>query len=278
MMAGSIPLHSGNVDKSVLLSVQGTLGTDNVHLLTCVDAKSGLVYYFAAPSKAFASLPEFSTALAAVLPSHPDHKGEGIYVLKLPNITVAVEMKVGELRLLSNDHDIMEEWLRAEAGKAIHDVSAFLAYKMESITGAYRRLADGLSNKLSKYSAWSIAAGLTVYFAASVSLSYVNARADKSSQAHLLSLNEAVSQIDFVSPLSTQMAQLQKVSAVVVRAGGWIDEYDVKDGKEQFVLSMPAWVTKDYIEALGPGITSDRVDENLIQIRKAANKKSGKGV
>ena len=267
MIAGAVPLHAGDVDKTVFMIAQDVLGTARMHLLVASDSANAMVYYFAAPSTSFTSIPVFSTPLAAALPTHPQHQGDGIYFLQDVNLAVAVEKTRDQIRVVCNSVEAMAEWLTERSELPIFRVDAYESWAMESIPGAYRRLADGMSLRTAKYS--SIVAGIALvsYLVASVGVSLVNASADKSNQTHMNAINDAVTKIDFVSPLSQQVARLQRVSGLVVRAGGWIDEYEVKSSAEKFILIMPAWITRDYIDALGPTVEADQsTDENLIRV------------
>ena len=53
MIAGAVPLHAGDVDKTVFMLAQDILGTARMHLLLATDVDSSTVYYLAAPSVAF---------------------------------------------------------------------------------------------------------------------------------------------------------------------------------------------------------------------------------
>ena len=267
MIAGAVPMHTGDVDKTVFMMAQDVLGTPRLHLLVSVDAASATVYYLAAPSSGFTSIPLFATPLAACMPGHPQHQGDGIYFLQDINLSVAVEKERDHIRLVANSTEAMREWLADRSDLPVYPVDASEAWTMESVPGAYRRLADGISLRTAKYSSVIGAIALLMYGAAAVGVSVQNAAADQSNQANMRAINEAVTRIDFVSPLAQQVARVQRVSALVVRAGGWIDEYDLKDGTEKFVLMMPAWITKDYIDALGARVEADQAtDENLIRV------------
>jgi len=267
MIAGAIPLHSGDVDKTVFMIAQDVLGTAKMHLLVATDPASKMVYYFAAPSSAFTSIAVFATPLAAALPSHPQHQGDGIYFLQDVNLAVAVEKTRDQIRVVANSNEAMADWIAERPETPIYRVEECEPWAMESIPGAYRRLADGISLRTAKYSSIIAVVSLLVYFIASLGTSIQSAAADKSNQDHMTAINSAVTKIDFVSPMSQQVARMQRVSALVVRAGGWIDEYEVKDGKEKFVLMMPAWITKDYIDALGPRVEADQAtEENLVRV------------
>lgn len=271
MVAGAIPLHDGDIDKTVFLVAQDLLGTAQLHLLVAADPLQAAVYYFAAPSTAFASTMHFATPLAAALPSHPQHRGDGIYLLKSEKLLVAVEKIRDSFRMLANTPDVMADWLAERPELALHDVADLDPWAMESIPGAYRRITDGITQRMVRYSAYAIVLSLAVYLVASIGVAVVNASADKSNQAHMNAINAAVTRIDFISPLSQQVARMQRVSSLVVRAGGWIEEYEFKNGAEKFVLMMPAWITKDYIDALGPKVEADQsTDENLIRVSLAS--------
>lgn len=267
LIAGAVPLHSGDVDKTVFMMAQDMLGTPKMHLLVSVDAPGEMVYYFAAPSAAFTSIPVFSTPLASALPSHPQHRGDGIYFLQGLKLAVAVEKTRDHLRVVANTIEVMAEWLAEHDPAIIYRVDNDLAWTMESIPGAYRRLVDGISLRTAKYSAVVGVSALVLYLVASLGASFQRAAADKSNQAHIAAINNAVGKIDFISPLSQQVARLQKVSALVVRSGGWVEEYELKNGAEKFILMMPSWITKDYIDALGPKIEADQAsEENLLRV------------
>ncbi len=270
MIAGALPLHSGDIDKTVFMVAQDVLGTAKLHLLVTTHKASSMVYYFAAPSSAFTSIPVFSTPLAAALPNHPQHQGDGIYFLQDVNLSVAVEKTRDQIRVVANSPEAMGEWLGERPEMPVFRVDGNDAWTMESIPGAYRRMADGISLRTAKYSSVVAGIALVMYFAASLGTSILDASADKSNQSHMGAINDAVTKIDFVSPLSQQVARVQRVSALVVRAGGWIEEYEHKAGKERFVLMMPAWITKDYLDAHGPRIEADQAtDENLIRVSLA---------
>jgi hypothetical protein len=271
MIAGALPLHSGDIDKTVFMVAQDVLGTGRLHLLVTTDPDNATVYYFAAPSVAFASIPAFATPLAAALPTHPQHQGEGIYFLQDVNLSVAVEKTRDQIRVIANSNEAMAEWLADHAEMPLYRVDGYDAWGMDSIPGAYRRLADGISLRTAKYSSIAAGVALAMYFVSAIGLSAMTASADRSDQTHMSAINDAVTKIDFVSPLSQQVARLQKVSALVVRAGGWIDEYELKNGEERFVLMMPAWITKDYIDALGAHVQADQSeDENLVRVSLGA--------
>ncbi len=267
MIAGAVPMHSGDVDKTVFMMAQDVLGTPRMHLLVSADPASATVYYLAAPSSGFTSIPAFATALAACMPTHPQHQGDGIYFLADINLSVAVEKTRDQIRLVANSSDAMREWLAERSDIPVYPVEASAPWTMESVPGAYRRLADGISLRTAKYSSVIGVIALLMYGAAAVGVSVQDAAADQSNQANMRAINEAVTRIDFVSPLAQQVARVQRVSALVVRAGGWIEEYDLKDGTEKFVLMMPAWITKDYIDALGARVEADQsTDENLVRV------------
>ena len=267
MIAGAVPMHGGDVDKTVTMIAQDVLGTSRMHLLVATDTASATVFYFAAPSSGFTSIAQFATPLAACMPTHPQHQGDGIYFLQDVSLSVAVEKNRDQIRLLANTSEAMNEWLAERSDAPIFRVEALEPWTMESVPGAYRRLADGISMRTAKYSTVIAGIALMMYSVASVGVSVQNAAADQSNQAHMRAINEAVGRIDFVSPLSQQIARLQRVSALVVRAGGWIEEYDLKNGTEKFILMMPAWITKDYIDALGARVEADQTnDENLVRV------------
>lgn len=268
MIAGRLPNHQGDVTLSILYIARNILGTDKLHLLTAISEDRQHAYYFAAASSAFASTGTFETPLAAAFPGHPDHAGDGAYVLSAGSLSVAV-LKDGErFRLLTNNTDAIDALIH-DSGLARHNVAGARAVLMESVSGQLRRMADSLSRKAVNASAIAIAASLTLGLAAMLANSIFSGRIVSSTETIARDLNSLVLKIDHASPLSQQLAHVQRISATVVRGGGWIDGYSASAKGESFAVTLPAWITQDFVAALGPG-TSAEIDNgtNMIKVQK----------
>lgn len=189
MIAGAIPLHAGDIDKTVFMVAQDVLGTAKMHLLIDTDSTSRMVYYFAAPSQFFASIPVFSTPLAAALPTHPQHQGDGIYFLQDVNLSVAIEKNRDQFRLIANTTEVMADWLTEQLELPVYQVDGYQAWKMGSVPAAYRRIADGISLRVAKYSSYVGLSALLIYGVTSVGISVFNARADKSNESQMSEVN-----------------------------------------------------------------------------------------
>ena len=74
---------------------------------------------------------------------------------------------------------------------------------------------------------------------------------------------QLLSSLDNTSQLSLVLYRMQYISSNVIKAGGWINQYDVKSGSESFQLILPEWISRDYLEPYGANfktqLTSDGV-------------------
>jgi hypothetical protein len=268
MIAGRVPNHQGDVNLTIFYIARSVLGTDRMHLLTSPSRDGQHAYYFAAASSAFASTGDFETPLAAAFPSHPAHQGDGVYLLSAGSLSAAIIKENEKFRLLTNSTDALEAMIY-DTGLPLHNVTDAQPVLMESVTGYYRRAADDLSRKAIKVSAIVVALAFTIGTASLLANSIFTGKIKSSTQKIAADLNSLVLKIDHASPLSYQLAQVQRISATVVKAGGWIDAYDASAKGEKFTVTLPSWVTQDFIAALGPGAAAD-IDNanNMIKVEK----------
>lgn len=268
MIAGRVVNHSGDVNLTAFYIARGILGTDKIHLLISLSTDRQFAYYFAAPSNVFASVREFETALAAAFPTHPDHQGDGVYMLSSGSLSAAVIKDGEKFRLLTNNTDSIEA-LVFDMGLPLYPVKDAQPVKMESVSGYYRRLADDFSRQITKISAAVAAVAFIIGMGALLANSIFTTKITSSTETIANGLNSLVRKIDHASPLSHQLAQVQRISATVVRAGGWIEAYDASDKGEKFVVTLPPWVTQDFITALGAGAIAEADRENnMIKVEK----------
>lgn len=268
MIAGRVINHSGDVHLTVFYIARGILGTDKIHLLVSLSADQQHAYYFAAPSNVFSSVSGFETPLAAAFPTHPDHRGDGVYMLSSGSLSAAVIKEGEKFRLLTNNTDSLEA-LVFDLGLPLHAIKDAQPVRMESVDGYYRRLADDFSRRITKISAITAAVAFTIGMGALLANSIFTTKIKSSTETIADGLNSLVLKIDHTSPLSHQLAQVQRISATVVRAGGWIEAYDASNKGQKFLVTLPPWVTQDFITALGAGAMAEHDQENnMIKVEK----------
>lgn len=268
MIAGRVPNHDGDVSLSIFFMARDILGTDNLHLLTAESPDAKFVYYFAQQSSVFASQPLFETSLAAAFPGNPDHMGDGAYLLTHGSISTAVIKDGDQFRLITNSTDVVKSAI-SDMDLTIYPAEHFTPVQIQSITGNQRYLADIFSGKVIKWSAIVSASALVLGLLANIASTAFSTSLKNTNDKKMAELSLLVSKIEHASPLSQQLASFQKISATVVRAGGWIDHYELIGGKEKFSVSLPDWVTQDFIIALGKDAVADRDPiNNLIKVHK----------
>ena len=278
MIAGSLPAHAhGTIDDTIQLVAREALGTSEIHFLRSEVPHNGKYHYFAVPSKAMASTPSPVTELAAALPGHPLHQGRGLYVIEHNGHRAVALFDGAQLDYVFNDHDVIEDLLAEQAdrpdGQQLPVIQLTPGVETRRFQSGYTVSTQGinsLTRVVSKYSVITLAVGsilLAGMFAADGWLS-VRINADKHNEAR--SLRQAIVGLKLGSPLSQHLAEYQQRAGTVVRAGGWIDNYQVANGTESFRLFMPQWVTKNYMVDLGPGVTAepDRANDQLLAVTK----------
>lgn len=270
MAAGSFPLPKGSDFRQAAYWIaRDTLDTENVAQMAAVE--DGRVYYLAIPSKVLENNGRFESALTAALPGHSGHKGSGAYTLRFPanNFAVAALKTEDGLRIIANEITPVFEAID-EAGLPVIDCSELEVKPLLSMSLAAQESAYKIGGAITfactalfliscaAYVLFNLGAGLT----GSLIMNKIEAREAQ--------LRQVATQLNLSSPLSKDLAQLTKVSATVSRAGGWIKRYEVNaKGIESFEIELPSWVSRDYIDALGQGVTvdKDRVRDLLIAIK-----------
>lgn len=267
MIAGRVPHHGDSLLDSVALIAADLLDSHPAAIL--VSAQEHQVDYLAVPAVTLASTPGFMTPLAAALVSHPDHQGPGIYFLTEGALTVAIQHSESGLRCLFNSTDVLTTWM-ADSGLPAFDCANAAPWPLQTRSQRYRQVSDQLLRRTMRFAGVTIIAALALYLAAQMFMGFAQKRSDDAHHQVTTSLRQAMAEVQPVSPLSTQMGKYNQVSWLTVRAGGWINFYELKGDAERFELTWPAWVSKDYTDVLGPQVITDLAPApaNQIIVRK----------
>jgi hypothetical protein len=270
MIAGRVPNHRGDVHLSIFMIARDIFDTDKIHMLVSISDDEEAAYYIAAPSASFASIEEFRTSLALAFPSHPGHRGDGIYLV-VNGVRAALVEKAGTVfRVMVNSTSVLQDYVKSQP-LDVFDVSSEPGWVIESTARTYRRVADKISRTTIKFSLLALGLCVGVSIVAAAVQVQLRASLEAAENSKVGEINGLINKVEFVSPLNRQLGRLQKIGATVVRAGGWIEEYEVRGPRESFRVSMPEWVTQDYIEVLGKDVVAERDRaENVITFTKGA--------
>ncbi|GBG14611.1 ZIP zinc transporter [Novimethylophilus kurashikiensis] len=271
MIAGSLPEHGqGAVDDSLRLLAQEALGVPQIHFLRSPVAVDGKYHYFAVPSSVIASEPSPATPLAMALPGHPRHQGPGAYVLDAGIYKVVALFDGEQLDIVVNESELVGDFLNEQTLPLVKVPQDTEAWRFQSTFTKRNQLIADLTSRLSKFSlAGLVFSGIAVGGLSMVD-GWLTAKLSADNDASAKSIASVVSTVNVASPLAKTLAEYQAKTSVAVRAGGWVDAYEVKNGKESFRLFVPSWITPDYISSLGAGVAADRdpVDEQLLILMK----------
>jgi hypothetical protein len=271
MVAGCLPKPTGDIEDMVAMTALNALKTAaNIH--TMIALHEGYVYYLAVPSAELASHRNFSTPLAAALPNHPDHRGDGAYVLYLEQRTVAVFRRDNKLHLLCNEPNVIEDAV-IQSDLPVVDVEKLVPWPLESAVLRARASGQRLSEQIMKYgSYWAI--GASVVAAGCLIASAVLTSREDASQ--LVGVDKLVRGVSLSQPLNQDLANLQKVANLPLKLNGWMERYQLVQGAEAYELILPSWTSKDHIDSLGAGVTTLPIkipefkDMSLVQVRKGS--------
>lgn len=264
LIAGALPRAKTKPEQAILLMAGAALQTPRVHFVSAMDDTT--VYYLAMPSRSLASAPDFRTPLAAAMPGHPKHQGDGAYLLELGPHAAVVIKQGANLRYLYNTLEAIEMALALDS-LPIYSVGQFEPWRLESLPGVMQHAGHQLGNWVTRIAmGWSAGALLVALGA----MSYNAYRAtDQHAATAKTQLNTLLESTALVQPMTDTMAGLQRLSAVTVKAGGWLERYRIAGADEGYLLWLPAWISRDYIEALGPEVkTSFDREKNLVRVYK----------
>lgn len=274
VLAGRLPLGTADPTEVLVNHAYALLGSKKLHIH--FQEFEGYLYYLAVESKWMSSLIGLPIPFTRVFPGGPDHQGDGIYRLEANSYIAALVVEGGSLRLLCNTPEVLQDYLLG-IGLPTIDLNPESG---ESLTSIYEGI-QGLSSKAARYLMRASMGLLLLASTAFVGVHAAQAMKDSDEELNLTiktvedDLNKELDKLNIQQPLARQIARIQKVSATVVRAGGWIETYTLKDEKkETFELVLPSWVSPDYVDSLGQDVVTDLRDlEGLLTVRKKAKEK-----
>lgn len=275
MIAGSLPEHGqGAVDDSLRLLAQEALGVAQIHFLRSPYPVGGRYHYLAIPSVVLASEPVPATPLAMALPGHPQHQGPGAYVLEAGIYKIVVLFDGERMDFVCNESELVSDLLAEQSLQLIKVPADVEAWRFQSAFTKRNQLVADLTTRISKFSLAMLAVSGLAVGGLMAADGWLTAKLEADSEATARSLAEAVAGVNVSSPLSKTLGEYQAKTSVAVRAGGWVDAYEVKGGKESFRMFVPSWITPDYIQSLGGGVQADRdpADEQLLILIKGEPK------
>lgn len=252
MIAGSVPVHAGDVEQSVAYAAADALETRAVHYHYFRAKDAPKAYYFAVPSKALASHPGARTPLTAAIPGAPEHRGDGAYLIADGSLAAVAISADGDLRLLMNTRDVIDRHLN-EIGIPVHDVSHSVGGELSSSLSRGRRASDQLAGIASKASIFVL--GVTVFSAFLLSLAngYLTAKVEDGYRERSQALAKVVEELNFSSPLSQQVYRLHGLAAVAIQGKGWLEKFEYRSGVTSYELGVQRSARIEAMKRLGVG-------------------------
>lgn len=277
LIAGRLPVGTGVAHKVVMNQAYAILGTNRLHAYYTVRA--GYVYYFAIESVFMSSSPGFRLPFADVLPDGHLHAGDAVYLLHGEGYSVALVIEGGSVRLMCNEPDVLKDYLIG-LDLPVVDIEHKGGKPLTSIPQAIQGITERFSALMMKSSVAVLGLSSFVFLGAQAYGFYTDTQNTRALNARAVEndLNATLVKLSIQQPLARQISRIQKVSATVVRSGGWIEKYQLKgETDESFELVLPSWVSQDYLDILGRDVVTDLRDmEGLLSVRKQGIKESSK--
>lgn len=254
-------------DHSTVAQRQACSALDTEAVLISFVVEDDRVMYLTLPGRAAAN-GDVATPLAAVFRTHPEHRGDGIYLHPVPGGIAAVVRSGSRFEALYNNVAAVRSWLAEQEQRGLpqHDVSGGIEWPLRPMR--LSRLWDGRSvmAKVALYNFWGAVAmvGLSVFAGITVTAARAlraTPNAPKAVQVGQIASTE-------IARYNATLHDFSLVAALVVRAGGWIEKYNYKDGKVTFEAYVPEWVTADSIKDIGAVVTEKDFARNLVIVKK----------
>jgi hypothetical protein len=269
LIAGRLPVGSASAIKVVSNHAYAILGTYRLH--TFIHERSGFAYYFAIESQFLGSHLQYNLPFIDCFPGRPLHQGDAVYLLEQEDFAAALIMDGGNLRFLCNETDVLRDHLIGIDLPVIHIPSSG-GEPLKSVPQAVMGISDKVGTLMNRVSMGVLGVCSLVF----VSVHLYSAIQDSVTKEDLdvqgvqTELNGTLNKLSIQQPLAMQISRIQQVSATVVRSGGWIERYTLKgDKNETFEISLPSWVSQDYLDQLGRDVVTDLRDmEGLLIVRK----------
>lgn len=273
LIAGRLPVGSGSAIRVVSNHAFALLGTNKLHV--DVHITSGFVYFLAVESQWMGAYLDTPIPFADCFPGRSGYQGNGVYLLQSESYSAALIIEPGSVQFFCNDPDLLEDYLLG-LDLPVFKVDQKNGQKLKSVPQAILGLSEQFSAWVQRISIATLAAtaavfvGIHAYSAISNRLNdqHLNVRAVEND------LNATLEKISIQQPLAMQLSRIQRVSATVVRSGGWIESYTLKgQANERFEIVLPSWVSQDYLDQLGRDVVTDLRDmEGLLTVRKQGGK------
>jgi len=262
-----------DINRTAYLLARQSLSTDALALI--VSSSDNFGYYLAIPTKLLSNIGEFKTRLSIALPGQEGHKGDGAYILRFSKLNFAIAIIVSNktIKVVANEIASVFELIE-DSDIPIFDCANEREQRFISEDIFISEKSADITLLTSKVSLSVCTLMMIIYLGSNVVIGLSSEKLVDRINKEKKQVQDIVANITTSSPLSKNLASLNRITGVITRSGGWIKVYKIdSEGRESFEIEMPEWVSRDYLDALGSGIVTniDRVNRVLV-ITKKENK------
>lgn len=266
LVAGVAASTERDAARTAYMLARDSLDTESVHII--YRFANGQVRYLAIPGE-LADSGLRTTPLVGALPGHATHQGNGIYLLPASTATAAIVCSDDRFEYIHHETEAIQEYIDQFADLPRYDVATWPHGELEpAIVGARQAMRRVLAQATVVNMAAASIAAIVVTIAITANVMLTKAATTTSANT-TRALDAMVNDLVGQTKINDQMQELLTIAAVTTRAGGWLREYEWKAGTSRFAVTMPEWVTRDYVAALGPDVVAeiDR-EKNVVEFRK----------
>lgn len=271
-IAGSLPLSKENPSDVIALVAGTSLHTNRIHQIHTID--NNQIFYLAIPSMSLASSPDFKTPLAAALPGHAEHKGDGAYIVYIEENAAAVIRSGISLRYLFNTAEAVEAACESADIPVYNVTDSDQSWPMISAASMAYLASRSLNALVLK---WAISWGFVCFIFYTVLTAYsAVVEGGNPVVRDQQKIEDVLNSAAMQQPVAQAASRIHAISSVAIKAGGWIDYYTLESGKEEYLVWLPSWTSREHIEAFSGASTEYNKTKNLIMVHKGPikNKKT----
>lgn len=239
----------------------GLMQTDTVAVIHTVA--DGMVHILFARSTEFPSDPaqdEYGCALAAALPGHREHRGDGVYIISSHNGLAAVRTVANTVRSFHGDAELVHAWA-ADQALPIHQLDDATGSKWQLPLYQREQRSNRLAFALSLSGlAFAIFTGFNIsdLLSRNAEAERETARIRNDTRTYEAELRQELGRVSGQPALAT-VGRLYSLSRIAPETGGTLTLFRVRGGEIEWTAEVPDWVTNAQIDSYGPSITRQRL-------------------
>lgn len=259
VVAGAKPFGSAEPREAAFNALAYTLQSESIVLIYRVV--DDMVHYAGAPTTHFRNKGSTETPLYSVLGAE-----DGAYIIDEQSYSILIIKEGEDYRTYPGTYDKAREACKREGyddAIEINSESDLETNSWESITFDDAKQSFETNRKITTRALLITALCSVIWVGMSGAIGTLKQSAYNYDLSAKNKIAKAIDSIPTYQPVDSVLADLSVAKSVAVKSGGWINRFDVRDNLTGLDLSMPSWVTRDYIAPLGQ-VKAETLDDGMM--------------